>query len=950
MTKHIIIDWANVCHQKKEWKRNNWRSESDFNTISEILNSIKKTIGLEGSDDIKFYIIFPYGGLTLPPFASSFGSVTFPENANEILDNSEIYWPGGFNLTESSPDHKKIKFNEKCSITKKNNPLHSCSSPDDLFILWKAAEINDIDNTYIITDDKFGSEKNFIKICNENNIKSLSNLVHLCNNYQDNEKPSILVQNKDEYLWYQIDKDTIKKKVPFIDTFNKIVDGSVNIISSKNIGIVDHSDEEESMISYSENIKAGQVKKIQRKKTKKKKKKTKKKKKKTKKKKTKNSIKLIKDKKPLDKLIDLEEKLKLSPQNKRYEILENYFKSGKIRKILPKQYKIFSWLTPIAMKGFNALEDSEYPTMYEISVPAGSRINKKTKKKKEKKKKKKKSKKAGLFDDTRLKLFGKNCSEYRSCPEDTINTNNSFLDSFDLDKKEKECCEKVTNQEYSHENDIKTYTKEALENMNDNNLRTILVRKEKNNERKRQLIEMNRRTVLLSEQEKNDLIKKILDQKKSDKGKKGASERWRRQRDQKKRKRLKRVKDESTIQIYINSGYDFEPLNLHNIKPGNNKHHDGIFIPSYNGIDLTKINYISGGAHGEVRKYSDENDKIIISIKSFKGGLYPLKKWEDFYEEYKIIELGSFIIETLGTPYSANDKCSMINARGVLWDERYNEFIEVNENKFIPLYTEPYILMEKMDSSLPIKENVYNNPYNSSPEAPFKNFIKVQFDIIKEIARNMKCLMDHGYYYTDLKTGNILYKLFDDQLKIYFGDLGSIYDADKKDNRAVWTFPPIETEIKDFKINETSLIWPLGVLFLSLLFGPHYTHQLNLNHHNPISLLNIIEKKTYWKTIKERGKIIKNRNNEDKKKFIKLFYTGIKNEIKKYEIYESISGINCGGNKYNLYEFIIKLFAEPSERFSFQQLIDMKINIQITKPTIDNEFINDNYRNDYFIK
>ena len=31
MTKHIIIDWANVCHQKKEWKRNNWSSESDFN-------------------------------------------------------------------------------------------------------------------------------------------------------------------------------------------------------------------------------------------------------------------------------------------------------------------------------------------------------------------------------------------------------------------------------------------------------------------------------------------------------------------------------------------------------------------------------------------------------------------------------------------------------------------------------------------------------------------------------------------------------------------------------------------------------------------------------------------------------------------------------------------------------------------------------------------------------
>jgi len=380
MKKHIIIDWANVCHQKEEWKRNNWSSESDFNTISEILNSIKKIIGLEDSDDIKFYIVFPYGGLTLPPFASSFGSVTFPDNANEILENAEIYWPGGFNLTEKSPQNKINKFKDKCFLSKNNNPLHSCSSPDDLFILWKASEINDLDNTYIITDDKFGSEKNFIKICNENNIKSLSKLVHLCNHYQENEMPSILVKNKAEYLWYPIDKETIKKKVPFIDTFNKIMNGTVNIISSKSLVF----SEKENLTQDSESIKAGQMKKArQMKKTKRRKTKKKKKKKCTKKKKKCTIKKSSKKTKSISKISDtkqldiLERKLEKSPQHKRYEILENYFKSGKIRNILPKQYKIFSWLTPIAIRGFNSLDDVPYPTMHEMSVPAGSSIKKK---------------------------------------------------------------------------------------------------------------------------------------------------------------------------------------------------------------------------------------------------------------------------------------------------------------------------------------------------------------------------------------------------------------------------------------------------------------------------------------------------------------------------------------------------------------------------------------------
>merc|ERR1712167_470120 len=111
--------------------------------------------------NIKFYIVFSYGGETLPSFAKSYGNVSLPK---DIMQNIEVFWPGGFQIAEKSDQNKLNDFKEKCFISKKNNPLHACSSPDDLFLLWKASEINDIENTYLVTDDKFGSEKNFIKI------------------------------------------------------------------------------------------------------------------------------------------------------------------------------------------------------------------------------------------------------------------------------------------------------------------------------------------------------------------------------------------------------------------------------------------------------------------------------------------------------------------------------------------------------------------------------------------------------------------------------------------------------------------------------------------------------------------------------------------------------------------------------------------------------------------
>jgi len=265
MTKHVIIDWANVCHNKYEWKNNNWETEDELNTVREILTKIKSKID---SEDIKLYIIFPYSGKTLPSFASAGDkSIFLPD---DIMENTEIWWCGGFNINEGSPRNKIRRFKKKCYVSKKNNPLHSCSSPDDLFILWKLSMIDDFDNTYLVTSDKFGSEKKFIEICNENKIESLNDLIKICGDYAEQELPCTLKKDKDKYYWYYLSSDIKKQKVKFMESFNKLLEDETHIIPSTSLIEMKSSSKKTKKRHKTRKHKRKQTKKPKRKQTKKK--------------------------------------------------------------------------------------------------------------------------------------------------------------------------------------------------------------------------------------------------------------------------------------------------------------------------------------------------------------------------------------------------------------------------------------------------------------------------------------------------------------------------------------------------------------------------------------------------------------------------------------------------------------------------------------------------------
>jgi len=117
------------------------------------------------------------------------------------------------------------------------------------------------------------------------------------------------------------------------------------------------------------------------------------------------------------------------------------------------------------------------------------------------------------------------------------------------------------------------------------------------------------------------------------------------------------------------------------------------------------------------------------------------------------------------------------------------------------------LIMEKMDGDL----------YSLTTKTELSAYsIK---HIIHQIATIIKCLLDVGIFYTDLKLENILYKLKqDDTPLVILGDLGSA-DNTHKENMYISTYPPYDRKdgggyIKD--PNENDLSWMIGIILIDL--------------------------------------------------------------------------------------------------------------------------------------
>ena len=147
----------------------------------------------------------------------------------------------------------------------------------------------------------------------------------------------------------------------------------------------------------------------------------------------------------------------------------------------------------------------------------------------------------------------------------------------------------------------------------------------------------------------------------------------------------------------------------------------------------------------------------------------------------------------------------------------YCDTILLRYVKSIPQTKNHFYVMNKMSGDL---VSLINNLVLPTKEkGSFKIFLK----LIENIRLQVSCLAKKGFYYTDLKAGNILYcEEKDNSIVVSLGDLGSVHTTH---HYQIATFPPPEYSgergyfmVKQVKYNEI-LSWLLGCLAASVVIS-----------------------------------------------------------------------------------------------------------------------------------
>lgn len=494
---------------------------------------------------------------------------------------------------------------------------------------------------------------------------------------------------------------------------------------------------------------------------------------------------------------------------------------------------------------------------------------------------------------------------------------------------------------------------------------------------------------------------------------------WNKRRNKRKLDDLKRARDKDTIRLEVNTNITFNPINLNNIKAVSKKENQFMkrphfgsvdqriqyhFIPEFMGIPLDNIEAIASGSYGSVLKYTDSSGKYSIAVKKFKrsgddideakivNNLAILnKQWTD--KDRRNAEISGINDSSIGIGVGATlrgrlqprgthwanlreesddapsekeiisllNDCSMINARVVYYDLYESKLVSIDE--YDQKNHKIYILMDSMDTALPLDTDLLIEALGSYITK--ERLINLNLKIIQIIAKNVKCLADKKYYYTDIKAENIMAKLYEDKLKIYFGDLGSIYDAnnDSSFRKKITTYPAPEEINLDNACG--CIVWSIGATLIRLLRPfrfiltcPKGLHAGDVKKYGQgRSAMDIEipkgisagEKFNFFPfhggTGEEAEKAIKIKEIidrimdqlhfyemsaiQEKPNGTELIYEKLNKELKKLKKeFESFGGIyDKDKEEYTLWDLLNRFFAIPEERITLEEIIELDFNI-----------------------
>lgn len=205
--------------------------------------------------------------------------------------------------------------------------------------------------------------------------------------------------------------------------------------------------------------------------------------------------------------------------------------------------------------------------------------------------------------------------------------------------------------------------------------------------------------------------------------------------------------------------------------------------------------YIAGGSYGQVLMFKNSNDEHV-AIK------FEVVNYNDPSDEEILIGKLNALNSNLNG--SGKRNVSIINANvhhggveKITLDELKQLTSNLNRLNSFPSGTEFYVIyMEPMKGSLDnfvkiLSSYIYDSITSITERTNrAKECLNYVAKIIYSLTDNLEVLRKNGYFYSDLKPANILYKIYKNRFKLFVADLGGIYDMKNSNRNPVFTYPP----------------------------------------------------------------------------------------------------------------------------------------------------------------
>ena len=311
-----------------------------------------------------------------------------------------------------------------------------------------------------------------------------------------------------------------------------------------------------------------------------------------------------------------------------------------------------------------------------------------------------------------------------------------------------------------------------------------------------------------------------------------------------------------TYEVKNCPGAIFNDIDINKVFIGRDKNNKEGFYYQHRSraIPLTEKELLGNGGYGSVYRLYSKNAEINVALKTYYD------KKDD--EIYILKELEKNKVD-----------CNLLSCKLLKKDD--GEYVSICE-----LYTNNLSNMTDILKQMTVKEKM---------------------QIFKQLVNDLNCLYKKKFIYTDIKMENTLYKCYgNNKVKIAFGDLGSIC---KRGDRNTATYPAWEfrDEPGDVACNENSMIWSLGVLFLTML--------LNTNFIRDFIYSVIINVPSIQEYIKIKEKILS-----------KWISSGIKNnKLQYYKLKDLILHKRSGFTVYDLLNNM--LMADHNRRMSLRDVV-----------------------------